>query len=110
MNSSNRYAGRPLVRLLELYVLDVLGELSSYELQKVAKLTPHLSRLYNRAGTWSEILTSELELPSNLSEVIRGMWLRNQESSTRNRTVLTAQEFAEVFVDENMPVDSARFT
>lgn len=49
-----------------------------------------------------EILSAELELPSNLPELIRNMWVRNQEIAATNRVVLSAQEFAEMFVDKNL--------
>lgn len=104
---NNRYAKRPLVRLVELYVLHALDALSASEIETTAKLAPYLARTYRRTGTWVEILSAELEFPPNLPDLIRAMWARNQEIARQNNAVLTAQVFAEMFVDSNIPIDPA---
>lgn len=104
MVAPSRYTGKPLLRLLELYVLNALDQLSADELQHLATLAPKLARTYKRAGTWVEILSAEMELPSHLPDLIRKMWARNQDIAKLNGAVLTAQEFAEMFVDNNIPI------
>lgn len=96
-----RYDGKPLLRLLEIYVLNVIGELSQKDAEGMKAMTPKLRELYSHNGEWPEIIAATVELPQEASSEIRGMWKRNQELARKNDVTLSAQQFAEMFVDDN---------
>jgi hypothetical protein len=102
MSEPNRYAGKPLLRLLECYVLSAIGMLDPADQEKLTALAPQLSRVYRKTGTWIEILAAEMELPDQLPSLIARTWQRNQEIASANGIELSPQQFAEMFVDQNL--------
>jgi hypothetical protein len=105
MVGTDRYVGKPLVRILELYVLWSIDELSEEHAKTLSDMTPRLQSLYSREGSWNEVIASMMEFPDNLPATFRQMWARNTEIAAANGAVLTPQQFAEMVVDENFPID-----
>ncbi|WP_193164910.1 hypothetical protein [Microbulbifer hainanensis] len=99
---SERYEGKPLLRLLELYVLDAIGFLETKDESLLQQLTPKLSQTYGIEGSWKEIIQNVMELPENMQSLIRDLWLKNQEIAKQNNTELQAEHFAMMFVDQNL--------
>lgn len=97
-----RYDGKPLLRLLELYVLWALDCLAEKDAKTLEKITPNLQSTYKRPGEWHEIIRSVMELPPNMPTLIQDMWQKNSEIARRNNATLTPQKFAEMFVDDNL--------
>ena len=56
-----RYEGKPLLRLLECYVLHAIGELSKEQIQKLDKMTPKLQQVYKLEGTWIDIIENVMD-------------------------------------------------
>ena len=103
MESSNpRYQGKPLLLLLESYVLWAIDELSETRADTLEKMTPKLRSVYGVEGNWQEVIAAAVELPPTLPAMIRELWLRNREIARENNVTLTAQKFAEMFVDQNL--------
>ena len=98
---NTRYDGRPLVRLLELYVLRSIGELATSEEQTLEKMSPKLQSIYGGGGQWHEAIAAAVQMPPTLPTAIRDMWNKNREVARENGATLTPQEFAEMFVDRN---------
>jgi hypothetical protein len=101
MNSS-RYQGKPLLRLLECYVLKTLDLLPESDSLNLASMEPKLTQVYGRQGTWDQIISAMMEFPPNMPLLIREMWVRNQAIAKANGVMLTPQQFAELFVDQNL--------
>ena len=101
MTINPRYDGKPLLRLLELYVLRAIGELSQAEEDKLTAMAPKLHTLYGGDGAWHEAIAASMQMPSNMPALIQGMWAKNQEIAHANQATLTPQQFAEIFVDQN---------
>jgi hypothetical protein len=100
---SDRYAGKPLLRLLELYVLKALGELPVLEQETLDRMAPKLQAVYGGNGSWHGALEAAVHMPADMPQQIRGMWAKNLEiAGTNNIPALSAQKFAELFVDENL--------
>jgi len=99
---SLRYQGKPLLRLLELFVLNSISELSDAEAEGLNKMQPKLSSLYGRQGSWDQIIASIIGFPDNMPALIRENWTRNQVIAKTNSLELTPQQFAEMFVDQNL--------
>lgn len=103
MSDNARYDGKPLLRLLELYVLKALGELPALEEETLAKLAPKLQAIYGGKGQWHEAIEAAVRMPADMPQQIRDMWAQNLEiAQTKNVPALSAQQFAELFVDENL--------
>lgn len=92
----SRYEGKPLLRLLELYVLWCIEELSSNDAEVLGRMTPKLQQTYARTGTWFEVIESVMDLPVAARQEIAMRWDKERRAS------LSPQAFAEKFVDENL--------
>jgi hypothetical protein len=57
----DRYQGKPLLRLLEYYVLAAIDQLDDKQHAVLESMGPKLSALYNRHGTWFEIIHNEMD-------------------------------------------------
>jgi len=102
MATSNRYAGRPMLRLLECYVLWAIGELGEKEEARLGQMESKLRQVFNQQGDWREIVSRTMEMPANIPDLIRAKWTENVEIAKRHSTELDPQQFAEMFVDANL--------
>lgn len=98
-----RYDGKPLLRLLELYILKALDELPAMEQETLTRLAPKLQAIYGGNGQWHEAIEAAVHMPKDMPQLIRDMWAKNLEiARAKNVPALSAQKFAEMFVDENL--------
>jgi len=93
-----RYAGKPLLILLENYVLDCIGRLPP---AKASGLITIVQRVYGGGDDWKATLRGVLHLESSIDESFRGMWKRNQEIAQQNKVTLLPEEFAKMVIDQN---------
>jgi len=101
--TDNRYDGKPLLRLLELYILHAIDELPPAEQEGLNRLAPKLQAVYGGNGQWHEAIEAAVRMPADMPQVIRDMWAKNLEIAKANNVpALSAQQFAELFVDENL--------
>ena len=98
----DRYHGRPLLRLLECYVLWAIGCLPEDQASSLDAMEPKLRSIYHVDGTWQEVIAASVKLPPELPEQIKQVWIKNTEIARTSRKTLTPQKFAEMFVDENL--------
>jgi hypothetical protein len=103
----NRYEGKPLLRLLECYVLVAIGQLDDEQLDALQRMAPKLAAVYNRQGTWSEIIRDEMGFPESLPMKIREIWERNLATLRERGVAVDPNEFAMAFVDQNFPETAA---
>jgi len=101
MASNPRYDGKPLLRLLELYVLRAIGELSQSEQQTLERMAPKLQSLYGGNGEWHEAIAASVHMPPDMPIAIRDMWVKNLEIARSNSMTLAPQAFAEMVVDDS---------
>lgn len=99
---NDRYTGKPLLRLLELYVLDAIGQLSDKDEDTLVKMRPKLEATYKIQGSWKEIIQKVMELPDNMPSLIVEMWNENQKIAKDNGQILEGEQFAIMFVDHNL--------
>jgi hypothetical protein len=103
MSDNSRYDGKPLLRLLELYILNALNELPPPEQEALQRLAPKLQSVYGGKGQWHEAIEAAVHMPAEMPRMIRDMWDKNLEiAGANNVPPLTPQKFAEMFVDENL--------
>jgi hypothetical protein len=95
-----RYASRPLLRLLDDYVLDVIGALPE-ETHPVLLEVVRLAYPDTPGHTWREVLEKELGLEPDLKRRILSMWRDYQQLMAGQGETADPSEFALSFVDEN---------
>ncbi|MER8446092.1 hypothetical protein NKH52_23145 [Mesorhizobium sp. M1066] len=101
MATNPRYDGQPLLRLLELYVLWAIGELSQESEDGLKKMAPKLQSIYGGDGQWHDAIAQAMHMPEGMPAAIRDMWAKNLEIARVNNVTLTPQQFAKMFVDNN---------
>lgn len=99
----NRYEGRPLLRLLECYVLAAIDQLDDEQRGTLQRMEPILSSVYNRRGTWLEIIRDEMEFPESLPMKVREVWENNLARLRASGVAIDPNEFAMQFVDQYFP-------
>ena len=97
-----RYEGKPLLRLLECYVLDTVDELSRVDRDRLDLMTPKLRKLYGLDGDWRSIVSQVMHFPITLDSDIRSLWARNHELAVQSGRELAPEDFARMVVDENL--------
>jgi len=70
-----RYSGRPLLIVLENYVLDCIGELGP---DKQALARSVVQRVWGGGDDWKATVREQLKLLPSTDEALHGMWSRNQ--------------------------------
>ena len=101
MASNPRYDGKPLLRLLELYVLRAIVELPQTEQRTLERMAPKLQAIYGGNGEWQEAVAA-VHMPADMPAAIRDMWAKSLEIARANGVTAAPQKFAEMFVDENL--------
>ena len=101
-SSKSRYEGKPLLKILESYTLKAIGKLPEEDDNKLHVITPKLAQIYGHRGTWVEIIATIMKFPPNMPTMINEMWERNQTIAIKENLTLTPQQFAEMFVDQNL--------
>ena len=99
--TTDRYSGKPLLRLLELYVLWAIEELPADEEEELVAMAPKLRQIYGASGDWHDVVAFAVHLPQNTRSEIQQMWARNLQIARHNDVAVTPQDFAEMFVDAN---------
>ena len=105
MVSNPRYDGKPLLRLLDLYVLRAIGELSPDQEENMNRIAPKLQARFGGGGQWHEAVERAVGMEAEAAQDIRDMWARNQEVARAHGLTLAPEEFAMMVVDDNFPLD-----
>ena len=105
MVSNPRYDGKPLLRLLDLYEMRAIGELSPDQEENMNRIAPKLQARFGGGGQWHQAVECAVRMDADTPQQIRGMWARNLEIARANGLTLTPEEFAMMVVDDNFPLD-----
>ncbi len=98
--SNPRYEGKPLLRLLECYILKCVGQLSSDQETMLAQMEAGLSKTFGVDGNWCEIISQKMEFSAELPGHLREMWRQNVAAGP-NQTRLSPEHFAQYVVDSS---------
>lgn len=71
---SDRYAGKPFLKLLDCYVLEAIGALDDRSSAMMTSMEPKLREIYQRPGTWLEIVEAEMQFPETMPDEIHRIW------------------------------------
>lgn len=93
-----RYRGRPLLLILENYVLAAIGELPA---DKHTGMTKIVQATFGGGTDWMQTVRAQLHLGDGLDTNLRGMWERNQVIAAQNGVALQPVQFAKMVADQN---------
>ena len=93
-----RYTGRPLLIILENYVLDCIGELTPDQQTDIASL---VQPVFGGGTDWKKTMREVLHLEASIDDNIKEMWKRNQIKSQEAGVELHPVQYAKMFVDSN---------
>lgn len=97
---SERYVGKPLLRLVEFFVLDAIGALSAADEKQLDQQSAQIAGALGADGaTWQTAISQALDLPSDFPYVIRSDWQATQASGAETGTPPTAEAFAATIAD-----------
>jgi hypothetical protein len=102
-----RYEGKPLLRLLEFYVLWAIDELPQASSESLEAMTPNFREIWKCEGTWQDCIATAMAFPRDMPELIRERWSHNSSLAASNREVLDPHDFAMMFVDANFDAPDA---
>ena len=100
--ANDRYKDKPLLRLLELYVLDAIGKLEEKDRALLEQMTPKLCETFGTKGTWKQAIAKGMEFPSHMPSLIAENWEKNLKLAKEQKLQLNPQEYAMQFVDNNL--------
>ena len=107
-NDRDRYEGRPLLLILEYYVLDCIGELED---AKRALMREWIQSAFGeQAGDdWRAAVRGQLRLGDTLDQALAEMWFEKSKLAADANVPLAADVFARMLVDQNFAdlIDSA---
>lgn len=93
-----RYAGRPLLILLENYVLATIGHLTAEKDTLNASIT---RRIFGGGEDWRATLRIALSLPASMDAELQTFWASYQENARHTTSPAVPEAFARHVVDEN---------
>lgn len=93
-----RYKGRPLLIILENYILAAIGELAADKHDLAAKI---VQSAFGGGQDWMQTVRQKLELGDSLDESLRRLWVNNQSIAKQNSTTLQPIQFAKMIADQN---------
>ncbi len=71
---STRYTGKPLLRLVDSYVLDAIGHLPPEVDAKMTEMEPKYREAFGGTGSWRDIVAEQMRFPAGLPGAIREVW------------------------------------
>lgn len=94
---SDRYTGKPFLKLLDCYVLDAIGHLNAKSDAKLRALAPP-------RGDWRAIVEEQMQFPKGTAGAIREVWEKGKPRFVEaHGHDPDPGEFTTVFVDTNFP-------
>ena len=103
---NDRYKGKPLLILIEKYILEVIGQLKEADRANLEKITPNLQQTFKQQGIWSEIVAAEMEFTSQDAESIVKDWEQNRKRVESQGKSIDAETFARFLADHLVGSDS----
>jgi hypothetical protein len=93
-----RYRGRPLLVVLENYILAAIGELPA---ERHAGVGTIVQRVFGGGDDWLQTVREQLQLGDSLDESLRQIWAKNQAIARQNAATLHPVQFAKMVADQN---------
>jgi hypothetical protein len=102
----NRYDGKPILRLVEMYILYRIGMLGDEQAGRLREMQPRLSATFKIDGTWDQIIEGVLKLPADYGARVKGHWDGFVEHEQTAGRPVDAEAYVRDFVDRNILPDA----
>ena len=96
--SPSRYQDKPVLVILEYYVLSTIEWLAP---EKETELRALTQRLYGGGTDWRVTLRTALQIMNSTDHEIRQMWHAHQDLAWKALVHLRPEDFARLVVDQN---------
>ena len=101
---TDRYEGKPFLRLLDSYVLDAIGALDQANADWLVAAELHFRATFGQQGSWREIVEKRMNFPAGMPAAIREVWDKGRSRfADPDGTPPHPVNFAHMFVDRNFP-------
>jgi hypothetical protein len=99
----DRYENNPLLRLLDCYLMDLIGELGQDQLQTLVNLEPMLRRAWKSEGAWRQLVEEQMGFQPTVPDKVRTFWLGYIKAAKEQGLPAVPFDFVVSFVDQNFP-------
>ena len=101
---TDRYAGKPFLRLVDSYVLDAIGHLDPAADAALTAKEPEFHATFGAKGSWREIVEARMTFPDGMRGAIREVWDKGRVRfvAAQGREP-DPMEFTTAFVDTKFP-------
>lgn len=101
---TERYEGKPFLRLLDSYVLDAIGALDEANAKWLTEAEPHFRATFEEDGSWREIVEKRMQFSPGMPAAIREVWDKGRSRfDDPDGMVPDPVNFAHMFVDRKFP-------
>ncbi|HET9510662.1 MAG TPA: hypothetical protein VFO80_05875 [Sphingomonas sp.] len=101
---SPRHEGKPLLRLLDGYVMDAIGHLDPAEAAALKAMEPGLRREWGGTGDWRALCAAQMRFPDGMAAAIREVWEKGRAKFLASEGYEpNAEQFTRSFVDSKFP-------
>ncbi|WP_340586833.1 hypothetical protein [Erythrobacter alti] len=101
---SDRYEGKPFLRLLDSYVLSAIGRLDEANAKWLTEAEPHFRESFEAQGSWKDIVVARMQFPEGMEASIREIWQKGRvQFLAQDGTEPDPVTFTHQFVDTNFP-------
>lgn len=94
----DRYQGKPLLIVLENYILDCIGALQPERQELIRGV---VQRSFGGGDDWKQTIRSTLQMDAGLDQQLQEMWQQNREAAEANGLELHPIQFAKMVADQN---------
>ncbi|MBN2972419.1 hypothetical protein JW805_10365 [Roseomonas aeriglobus] len=99
-----RHEGKPLLRLLDGYVMDAIGHLDPVEASALQAMEPQLRREWGGTGDWRALCAAQMRFPDGMAGAIREVWEKGRARFLASEGYEpSAEQFTRSFVDSKFP-------
>jgi len=99
----DRYQNNPLLRLLDCYLMDLIGELGQDQLLTLVRLEPMLQRAWKSEGTWRQMVEEQMGFQPTVPAKVRAFWLGYIKAAEAQGVPASPFDFVVSFVGQNFP-------
>lgn len=101
---TNRYEGKPFLRLVDSYVIDAVGALDEANARWLTDAEPHFRATFGEEGSWREIVEKRMQFPDGMPAAILDVWTKGKAKFlAASGEEPDPVQFAHEFVDKNFP-------
>jgi len=98
LDDASYYAGRPMLMMMEAYVLDCIGHLPVERRRVAAEI---VQKVWGGGDDWKATIRGATGLQDGIDEFFRATWDRNTEKARATNVSLSPQQYARMVVDTN---------